>query len=83
MHKKIHKNDLSVDCNMCDKKYSSKSNLKKHILVTHEKVKFPCNFCNMEFSSRQLCDKHMKGCHVNDHLPSPERPGEGLQTHCQ
>merc|ERR1712129_254027 len=33
-------------CEQCDKLFSSKTNLKRHIISVHEKVRFTCDFCD-------------------------------------
>lgn len=45
--------------NGCGKEYSTKLNLKRHILTNHLKVKtFPCQACHKIFASKQSLKEH-------------------------
>ena len=46
--------------NECGKEYTTKLNLKRHILTSHIKSKrFPCDICLKEFSSKQNLKEHL------------------------
>ena len=52
----------------CDKKYSFKSALRRHISVVHKKVRFICPIpgCNTDFGQKQHLKLHIKAQHHNE-----------------
>ena len=55
-----------VKCEECNKTYSSKDSLKKH-LKTHKSVReeFPCKVCNKTFFSKNGFQSHTQVVHEN------------------
>jgi len=52
------------NCNQCDKKFSQKSSLKKHIQTVHEKLKpYACDQCDLKFGEKCSLNRHIKGVH--------------------
>ena len=50
-------------CDICNKLFSNKSNLRKHIKSVHEKIKFKCEICDKEFSQEDNLQRHKKAVH--------------------
>merc|ERR1711951_284177 len=50
-------------CNKCEKQFSVRSNMKRHIRSTHEGINYPCNICNQAFTSKFNVDRHIKTSH--------------------
>ena len=55
-------------CELCEKFYDTKGDLKGHIQVDHDKMlQYECMFCNVRFSSKSRMQKH-KTFHHKDEL---------------
>ena len=50
-------------CDICNKLFSNKSSLTKHIKSVHEKIKFKCEICDKEFSQEDNLQRHKKAVH--------------------
>ena len=50
-------------CNLCNKLFSKKSNLRKHVKSVHEKIKFKCEICNKELSRKGDLRRHKLSVH--------------------
>lgn len=66
-HIRIHSGQKSFECDNCDKKFASVSNLKRHIL-THEPKKpsvavFKCEFCPKKYTRKGSVLRHVKSSH--------------------
>ena len=57
----------SFRCNFCSEDFTSIGNLGDHILLIHEKPKFPCALCNKSFAKAQFLNDHI----VESHSSSP------------
>lgn len=53
-------NEISVQCNECDKKFSTTSNLKRHLMDHEDKI--TCEKCLKSFISLITFQSHKKGC---------------------
>ena len=51
------------ECDICNKLFSNKSNLRKHIKSVYEKMKFKCEICDKEFSRKDNLQRHNKAVH--------------------
>ena len=50
-------------CDICNKLFSNKSNLRKHIKNIHKKIKFKCEICDKEFSQKDNLLSHKRNIH--------------------
>ena len=50
-------------CDRCEKSYSTKRDLLRHIKSFHEGVKFQCNQCDYEYTHEQGLHKHKRNKH--------------------
>ena len=48
-----------IKCDQCEKVYYGKSNLERHILSVHLKIKFPCEICGIEYSQENNLNQHL------------------------
>ena len=62
--------ELSFYCDICNKKFSLKSNLTTHIEIVHEGIKpFQCVVCKKDFSQKTKLKQHFKHHHPDIPLP--------------
>ena len=56
----LHKDNSSkrIECNDCDKSFSSKSNLRKHVESYHEGKTYGCGECSVICSYRKSVNRH-------------------------
>ena len=59
MHKDEHLGIKRWSCSLCDRKFLSQGNLKKHER-RHGDKRFPCTSCDVSFLEKQELSKHMK-----------------------
>lgn len=58
-HEKIHKGLKSYECSLCQKRYTSQTNLDRHIRVTHNnEKKHRCDICDKSFSQLAILRQH-------------------------
>ena len=50
-------------CDICNKLFSNKSNLRKHIKSVHEKMKFKCEICTTNFTRKDNLLSHKRNIH--------------------
>ena len=43
-------------CSICNRQFSNKSNLRKHVKNVHEKIKFKCEICAKELSEKIITE---------------------------
>ena len=59
-----HRNEAGqFPCNRCEKQYSNRGNLDRHIKSAHEGIKFPCNDCGYESTQRSNLMRHIQTVH--------------------
>ena len=56
-------------CNRCDKHYTYKHHLNRHIQSTHEGIKFPCNECGYEARTMKDLKRHIQSVHEGIKFP--------------
>ena len=54
---------IDVTCDLCKKKFTSKSSLNRHTMYVHEGVKCSCEFCGKTFLTPQGLKFHVKNIH--------------------
>ena len=69
-HEKIKLPKVRLNCDSCEKTFSSKQRLRTHIAAIHEgkkladtTVRIDCSFCDKSFSSRQRLNSHIISIH--------------------
>ena len=51
-------------CSLCDRYFTTKAQVKVHILAVHEKKRpYACELCNLSFAQTAHLKTHMKGKH--------------------
>jgi len=54
----------SNSCHICNKSFSSESNLRRHIRVNHEASRFPCHMCPAVFKRIDSLVRHKRANHA-------------------
>ena len=67
MKLKLDENSENV-CNFCNKIFSRKENLKRHIASIHEEKKLKCVFCEQIFSRKDRLKSHVVLVHTKKEL---------------
>jgi KRAB domain-containing zinc finger protein len=57
----------SYQCDICQKKFKSQHNLKRHLKI-HDSTKFFCPSCTQYFDSEEKLNKHKIDKHSYNHL---------------
>jgi uncharacterized Zn-finger protein len=81
-NKKIQKTsqgNQQFQCSICNKTFSTNTNLQRHIKTVHEKIKrFTCAHCPKSFYRKEHLQRHIARCHTftNDSTTNSNRPFE-------
>ena len=51
-------------CQVCEKHFHNKGNLKKHVLAIHENVKHACQFCSFQTGFAANLKNHVRNKHT-------------------
>ena len=54
-----------LTCPMCEKVFTQKNNLNRHVKTVHEKVRYSCKSCEKSYSRQDNAHSHMKVCRMN------------------
>ncbi|XP_045181854.2 uncharacterized protein LOC123540692 [Mercenaria mercenaria] len=55
----------SCECDLCEKKFSSKNSLKVHVHTIHYGELFKCNMCRKTFTMEENFERHKREIHEN------------------
>ncbi len=58
---------MTFRCKECDKVYSTKVILNRHIMLKHQHSTINCELCDKKFLTRQSCNKHVSLAHKMNH----------------
>ena len=65
-----HRNEAGqYPCNKCDKLYTRKDNLDRHIQSAHEGIKYPCNNCEYQATTANHLKTHIRSIHKGIKFP--------------
>ena len=54
---------VSLDCKICDKKFSMERNLERHNRSIHQKIRYPCKYCGFKYTQRWSLKYHIQRVH--------------------
>lgn len=61
----VHLNIVKYRCNICEKAYQFKSDLKDHMIAHGENQKFQCDQCEKSYTRRKRLNDHVRFAHLN------------------
>ena len=68
----VHERKKDFLCELCDKSYTQKHHLKRHVEVTHDKIKnFECETCYKIFATKDGLKRHISIIH-DDMIKGPK-----------
>jgi uncharacterized Zn-finger protein len=56
--------EKTFECSICDKRYTSRNNLKRHIKIHDDKFQFVCRKCPIFFETKEEFDNHYERMHI-------------------
>lgn len=62
-------------CELCNKEFSRKDGLERHINSVHNKTKFKCPLCDKVLSRQDLLDRHIRNIHEQEPIQVYKRFG--------
>ena len=61
--KSVHKEFRNYSCKQCDQSYYRKTELKRHVEVTHRGERYSCKICDRSYTRDKHLQKHVKATH--------------------
>lgn len=68
-HMRVHDGKKPYACTHdgCDRSFAIRSDMYKHVRITHEKIRFKCESCDHPgYTSKHMLNDHIKRLHVKD-----------------
>ena len=62
----------NLKCDICNKSFTQKSNLRQHVASVHEGKTFKCDFCSSNFTEKGGLKRHIKSVHEEKTAPLPK-----------
>ena len=59
----VHDKVKKFKCDLCDRKFSIKGQIRTHNRMFHIKGNYECDICERQFSVPEYLKKHIKGVH--------------------
>ena len=65
----IQSNEGSKTCNVCNKSFTRRTNLRRHLMTHHIKVEYKCDKCQISYQSKDIFDIHVSTCGITSSIP--------------
>ena len=59
----VRANGVKFSCNLCDKQFTQKISLKRHIQSEHEGIRYACNQCDYQATQKGSLKTHVQSLH--------------------
>ena len=68
-HEIREKKPRPYKCKLCNKTFTVKGDMNKHVLFVHEGIKYPCRACPREFPTSSKQKRHFEQVHLGKLIP--------------